>query len=284
MRNKRSWVRGQGSRKIIFIQAAMAACVLCQISAAGAEEEILEERYVVVKGDTLWQIAVLFRENGYDWSAIYDINRDILKDPNQLVPGQVLKLPGPDYVSGASRGDIKKLGASEHQASEQPTMAAAKPQQEPRGAETKAGMTPVAEAAESDIPAGDGSEGTMAVSTATNSQRRIIRQREFTNYDGRIISSRDKELVMLSQGDIIFISLGSRDGLVPGDELAVIRKTRQATDPRTRKRYWLIERVGRVRVTDEVFDERAECQIIYSHDAISLGDGVMRLPRRNEQD
>lgn len=49
--------------------------------------------YTVVRGDTLWAIAARFLGNGARWPEIYNLNRNIIKNPNLIYAGQVLKLP-----------------------------------------------------------------------------------------------------------------------------------------------------------------------------------------------
>ena len=50
--------------------------------------------YVVVKGDTLSGIAK--REYGHanKWPTIYEANKDVIKDPDLIHPGQQLRIPG----------------------------------------------------------------------------------------------------------------------------------------------------------------------------------------------
>jgi nucleoid-associated protein YgaU len=47
----------------------------------------------VVAGDSLSKIAK--REYGHakEWNRIFEANRDILKDPDKIYPGQKLKIP-----------------------------------------------------------------------------------------------------------------------------------------------------------------------------------------------
>lgn len=52
-----------------------------------------EQTYTVVKGDTLSHIAKHFYGKSSQWSAIFEANRDQLKDPDKIKPGQVLKIP-----------------------------------------------------------------------------------------------------------------------------------------------------------------------------------------------
>lgn len=46
-----------------------------------------------VKGDTLWGIAARYLGAGYKWSAVYEANKNIVKDPNMIFVGQVLEIP-----------------------------------------------------------------------------------------------------------------------------------------------------------------------------------------------
>jgi nucleoid-associated protein YgaU len=46
--------------------------------------------YTVVSGDNLTKIG---KKYGIEWKAIWDHNRDILKDPDKIYPGQELKIP-----------------------------------------------------------------------------------------------------------------------------------------------------------------------------------------------
>jgi nucleoid-associated protein YgaU len=49
--------------------------------------------YTVVKGDNLSKIATSVYGNANKWRTIYEANKDVIKDPNLIHPGQVLKIP-----------------------------------------------------------------------------------------------------------------------------------------------------------------------------------------------
>jgi len=49
--------------------------------------------YTVLKGDNLSKIAQRLYGDAAKWRTIYEANTDIIKDPNLIHPGQVLKLP-----------------------------------------------------------------------------------------------------------------------------------------------------------------------------------------------
>ena len=49
--------------------------------------------YVVVKGDSLSRIAQRAYGDGNKWRKIYEANRDVIKDPDLIYPGQSLRIP-----------------------------------------------------------------------------------------------------------------------------------------------------------------------------------------------
>ena len=53
-----------------------------------------DRTYVVVKGDSLSKIAKREYGDANKWRAIYEANKDLIKDPDLIYPGQTLKIPG----------------------------------------------------------------------------------------------------------------------------------------------------------------------------------------------
>lgn len=49
--------------------------------------------YEVVAGDSLSKIAKREYGNAGEWKRIYEANRDTLKDPDKIYPGQKLNIP-----------------------------------------------------------------------------------------------------------------------------------------------------------------------------------------------
>jgi nucleoid-associated protein YgaU len=49
--------------------------------------------YTVQKGDTLSEIAKRYYGNAARWRVIYEANRDLIKDPDLIYPGQTFRIP-----------------------------------------------------------------------------------------------------------------------------------------------------------------------------------------------
>lgn len=47
--------------------------------------------YTIERGDTLSEIAA--RHDGITWQQIYEANRDVIKDPDKIYPGQKIRIP-----------------------------------------------------------------------------------------------------------------------------------------------------------------------------------------------
>ena len=52
-----------------------------------------DEFYVIQKGDTLWKIAEKAYGDGSKYNRIVDVNREVIRDPNKIFPGQKIRIP-----------------------------------------------------------------------------------------------------------------------------------------------------------------------------------------------
>ena len=55
----------------------------------GADDEF----YVIQKGDSLWKIAEKAYGNGAKYTAIFEANREVIKDADKIFPGQKIRIP-----------------------------------------------------------------------------------------------------------------------------------------------------------------------------------------------
>jgi hypothetical protein len=57
--------------------------------------------HTVVGDDTLWDLAVRYYQNPFEWRVIYEANRDSIADPNLIFPREVFVIPGLPGQAGA---------------------------------------------------------------------------------------------------------------------------------------------------------------------------------------
>ncbi|MGH1537114.1 MAG: peptidoglycan-binding protein LysM [Gammaproteobacteria bacterium] len=67
-----------------------------EVSAEGLsapEPKVNVEYYVIESGDTLSKIAKQYYGNAMDYPKIFEANREVIKDPDLIYPGQKIRIP-----------------------------------------------------------------------------------------------------------------------------------------------------------------------------------------------
>ncbi len=91
---RRSMPRKMICRSKLFASLVLLGAAAVPFSAAVSQAASRPSAtYTVRPGDTLFSIARQLLGDHHQWSRIYELNRDVLGNPNRIEPGQVLRMP-----------------------------------------------------------------------------------------------------------------------------------------------------------------------------------------------
>jgi len=79
-------------KRFLFI-GALFVCE-CAFSQEVQKGLLAQKEHVVVKNDTLWDIAGKYYSDPFKWGKIYNANLEMIKNPDLIYPGEKLAIPG----------------------------------------------------------------------------------------------------------------------------------------------------------------------------------------------
>jgi len=215
------------------------------------------DAYIVVKGDTLWDLAEKWFGDPFLWPQVWDENRYIL-DSHWIYPGDPLVIPGrPTVVPAEEPPPVAEDAAAATQPKDPGFGRTAVTPDAPRVVELPPPPPPL-------MPAADPQD---LYCTGF-----IAGEREGSSLT---ITGGDNERLGVAEGDVVFLSHGRDHGIRAGDEYQIQRATRDIRHPTTGVRLGsLVRRLGRVRVM-LVHDEVSTALIENSCEDIHPGDELV---------
>jgi hypothetical protein len=215
------------------------------------------DKYVVVKGDTLWDISGRFLQKPWRWPEIWQLNRDQISNPHLIYPGDVVYL---DTSSGSPRLRLgKPVGGSGAATS------LARTDERVERASPSVRSEPIAPAPVPTINA-------QAIEPFL-SRPLIVDQAELAAHP-RIVATQDGR-VYLSRGELAYVR-GVKDDAVT--DWHIYRSARPILDPDTRKPIaWEAEFLGTAKLVSA--GDPATFRVVATTEEVGPGDRLMPADR-----
>lgn len=234
--------------------------------AAALAVPAMAAEHTVAPGDHLWGLAGKYYDNHFRWQAIYAANRDKIKDPHWIFPGQVFVIPD------VPAPEIGELPARPIEKDQEAAAPAAQEEQAPVDAAVAPIKTvepaPELSASKTDDLSVDMPKG-LAGQYPSMTRQEV--EKAWTA-DGSITEFQDRE-VLAAEGDWVFGTLDRP--AVEGAIYVVYRAAaRQELDEDEKGRY--MQRVGSVKVVADLGKSRYRFLILKSGDSVQVGDFLKR--------
>lgn len=238
------------------------------------QSRTVKKEHEVVKANTLWDLSVHYYKDPWKWPVIYEANKDRIKDPHWIYPGQVFVIPGLDItVMVAAKTAPDEAG--EAVARPEPAAApapASEPEPEPAPAPEPVRF--VADRAPEAVPLPD-ALSTEIPKGMTGQQPALYRLEMPSEWtpDGKVVEFKGREAIVAA-GDVVSVRLEA-EGVRKGWRYLVYRYG-GPTEADADKSALFVQKIGLLEVLKRDGDKEYRARILTSGDAVQVGDVLKR--------
>lgn len=243
-------------RKTIISLIATLGCMSSLVSADELKvQENAPDRYVVVKGDTLWDISGRFLKQPWRWPEIWNLNKEQIKDPHWIYPGDVIVLD--------RSGDKPQLKLLKNEALSSQSGGTLRGEQR---------LSP--QVRSSALGLNDAISSIPPYAVEPYLKRPIIIEPEEFSKAPRIAAGPDERVVFSAMDRVYAVGLDAK----PGEVWYVYRQGKALLDPDETQEKKLLgyeaHYIGDVRV--DVSGQVATLQVLRASEEIGLGDRLVK--------
>jgi len=208
--------------------------------------------HIVIKGDTLWDIARKYYNNPWFWEKIYTANKEKIKDPHWIFPEQEFLIP--EVFAEESNPQEKQKEIS---IQEEPTKIEERPVEE-EIEQTKSEQKNFEEKQEKELI------GILPLEH---------------KFSGKIVGNKENK-ILISQDDLIYLDIGSNQAVKEGTRCYVLRKQGKIKSEKT-KGYagWKVIKIGIIEITGDIKPNGSTAKVIRSYEPILNGDYVQIIEK-----
>ncbi|HET6277916.1 MAG TPA: LysM peptidoglycan-binding domain-containing protein [Candidatus Polarisedimenticolia bacterium] len=234
--------------------------------------------HIIVRGDTLWDLADLTFNDPYLWPQIWNQNRYIL-DSHWIYPGDPLLIPMRPVVvtpAGPNAASPQILPQGQEGA---PQAAFPPPPGDGDGNQVQSTLTAQEPpAAPAEAPSRDEFGGSIhspqpLIDRSDLSCSGFIGDKK-TGSELFIAGQQETAKVGLTLGDLVYLNVG-KDDVQPGAEFSIVYRASEISHPESGRRIgWYYERTGRLKVL-AAYDASAVAEITLACDEIRAGQELV---------
>ena len=230
------------------------------------------DRYIIKKGDTLWDLSALYLGNPIEWPVIWR-NNQYIKDPHWIYPGDILVfMPKPDVTTPPPLN----APAMKPAVSPEPIFISSAPRTP--GLTAMASVEkPLGNTASSGSDSGDiliALDNPKPVYTLNSYFRTGFISLRSELPVNRIAGTNDTGF-SATKYDVVRVDMGARDGLVKGALLAAVAVGDEVKHPDTGANLGVVARYKGILRAATVEDDFAMCDVVDNFEPVANGDLVM---------